>query len=42
MISKGIFKFLKILPMFQMFFLWLNKSPPEEILPLAIKRVFVI
>jgi hypothetical protein len=29
---------LKILPLFQMLFLWLNKSPPEEVLPLAIKR----
>jgi hypothetical protein len=23
-----------------MLFLWLNKSPPEKFLPLAIKRVF--
>jgi hypothetical protein len=32
MISKGIFKFLKILPLFQMLFLWLNKSSSEEVL----------
>jgi hypothetical protein len=25
-----------------MLFLWLNKSPPEKVLPLAVKRVFVI
>jgi hypothetical protein len=23
-----------------MLFLWLNKSPPEKVLPLAVKRVF--
>jgi hypothetical protein len=23
-----------------MLFLWLNKSPPETVLPLAVKRVF--
>jgi hypothetical protein len=41
MISKSIFKFvLKILPLFQMLFLWLNGCPPEEVLPLVVKRVF--
>jgi hypothetical protein len=40
MISKSIFKFLKILPLFQMLFLWLNKSSPEEILPLVVKMGF--
>jgi hypothetical protein len=38
-ISKRIFKILKILPLFQMLFFWLNKSSPEEVLPLAVKRV---
>jgi hypothetical protein len=33
---------LKILPLFQMLFLWLNKSPREEVLPLAINRFFAI
>jgi hypothetical protein len=42
MISKSIFMILKILPLFQMLFLWLNKAPPEEVLPLAVKRVFAI
>jgi hypothetical protein len=42
MISKSIFKILKILPLFQMLFLWLSKSPPEEVLTLVVKRVFVI
>jgi hypothetical protein len=28
MISKSIFKFLKILPLFQMLFLWLNQKLP--------------
>jgi hypothetical protein len=42
MISKGIFKILKILTLFQMLFLWLNKSSPKEILLLGVKRVFVI
>jgi hypothetical protein len=42
MISKSIFKILKILLLFQMLFLWLNKSSPEEVLLLAIKRVFVM
>jgi hypothetical protein len=42
MISKSILKILKILPLFQMLFLWLNKSPPEEVLILAVKRVFVV
>jgi hypothetical protein len=40
MISKSIFKFLKILHLLQMLFLWLNKSSPKEVLPLAVKRVF--
>jgi hypothetical protein len=35
MISKSIFKILKILPLFQMLFLWLNKSSPEEVYPLC-------
>jgi hypothetical protein len=40
MISKSIFEFLKILPLFQMLFLWLNKTSPEEVLLLVVKRVF--
>jgi hypothetical protein len=40
MIYKSIFKFLKILSLFQLLFLWLNKSSPEEFLPLAVMRVF--
>jgi hypothetical protein len=39
---KSTFKILKILPLFQMLFLWLNRSSPEEVLPLAVKRVFSI
>jgi hypothetical protein len=39
---KSTFKILKILPLFQKLFLWLYKKNPEEILPLAIKRVFAI
>jgi hypothetical protein len=42
MVSKGIFKILNILPLFQMLFLWLNKPPLEKVIPLAVKRVFVI
>jgi hypothetical protein len=40
MISKGIFKFLKILPMFQMLFLWLNKSSPWRNSPLSYQEGF--
>jgi hypothetical protein len=42
MISKSIFKVLKILPLFQMIFLWLNRSSPEEVVLLAVKRVFAV
>jgi hypothetical protein len=31
---------MKILPLFQMLFIWLNKSSPEEVLPIVVKRVF--
>jgi hypothetical protein len=39
MISKIIFQVIENSPLFQMLFLWLNKSSPEEVLPLAVKRV---
>jgi hypothetical protein len=39
MTFKSIFKLLKILPLFQMLFLWQNKSSPEDVFPLAVKRV---
>jgi hypothetical protein len=42
MISKTFFKILTILPLFHMLFPWLSKSPPEEVLLLAVKRVFAI
>jgi hypothetical protein len=41
MISKGIFKILKNLPLFQMLFLWLNKSPPWRNSPLSLSRGFL-
>jgi hypothetical protein len=40
MISKNIFKFLKILPCFKCFSFGKIKAPLKEILPLAVKRVF--
>jgi hypothetical protein len=40
--QKAFFKILKILPLFQLLFLWLIKSSSEEFLPLVVKRVFVI
>jgi hypothetical protein len=40
MISKSIFKFWKILPCFKCFSFGYIKAPPEEVLPLAVKRVF--
>jgi hypothetical protein len=39
MISRSILRF-EIPPLFQMLFLWLNKSSREEILLLVFKRVF--
>jgi hypothetical protein len=40
MISKGIFKFLKILSLFQMLFLWINKSSHWRSSPLSCQEGF--
>jgi hypothetical protein len=41
-IERSIFKIWNFLPMFQMFFLWLNKTPLNEILLLVFKKVLGI
>ena len=40
MISRSIFKILKFLPLFQMLFLWLNKSSPWRSSPLSCQEGF--
>ena len=39
-ISRSIFKIWDFLPLFQMFFLWLNKTPPEWNSPLSFQEGF--
>ena len=40
-ILQSIFKIWNFLPLFQMLFLWLNKTPLKEILLLVFKRVLI-
>ena len=39
---QGIFKFWNFLPLFQMLFLWLNKTPPKRDPPLSVQEGFDI
>jgi hypothetical protein len=41
-IARSIFKILKFLPLFQILFLWLNKTPPEWNSPLSFQEGFEI
>jgi hypothetical protein len=41
-ILQSIFKIWNFLPLFQMLFLWLNKTPLNEILLLVYKRVLIL
>ena len=40
MIARSIFKILKFLPLFQMLFVWLNKTSPEWNSPLSFQEGF--
>jgi hypothetical protein len=40
--ARSIFKILKFLPLFQILFLWLNKTPPEWNSPLSFQEGFEI
>jgi hypothetical protein len=42
MIARSIFRILKFLPLFQMLFLWLNKSSPWRNSPLSFQEGFEI
>jgi hypothetical protein len=39
---RSIFKIWNFLPLFEILFLWLNKTPPHEILLLVFKRILDI
>jgi hypothetical protein len=41
-ILQSIFKIWKFLPLFQMLFLWLNKTPPQWNSPLSVQEGFKI
>ena len=41
-ILQSIFKIWNILPLFQMLFLWLNKTPPKWDPPLSVQEGFDI